>query len=260
MNPKPSSNTSTYVYCVGYAESLADSDMLASLNAASQHGALRIVQYEDLAAIVSDSRELRPRISRENLAAHQRVIEEAMTRSDVLPVSFGTLASSDDEVQEKLLKRELDELHSSFERIRGCVELGLKVFWNREQVFAEIVQENADIRALRDSLAPLPPDTRTYDRIQLGQLTEAALNRKREQESERMLSSLEPLAVEAQLNSILTETMILNAAFLVEKDRVPAFDSAVQALNEGQADRLIFRYVGPLPPYNFVNLSVTWED
>jgi hypothetical protein len=261
MTLRAPSDGGTYVYCIGYARELANgSPAFAAPGVGGRGDAVRTVDYADLVAVVSDAPELRVQISRANLGAHQHVLEEAMTHSAVLPVSFGTVASNDQEVREKLLKREFDELHRYLEYVQGRVELGLRVFWNREWLYSEIVAENDEIRGLRDSLAGRPSDTRVYERIHLGQLTEAAVNLKRDHETESILSALQPLAVETRLNGIVTETMILNAAFLVGKGLLQAFDAEVAALGVGQEERLIFRYVGPLPPYSFVSLNVNWED
>jgi len=54
--------------------------------------------------------------------------------------------------------------------------------------------------------------------------------------------------------------MVLNAAFLVDEARQVEFDAAVERLDQEMGKRLIFKYVGPVPPYNFVNIVVTWED
>ena len=54
--------------------------------------------------------------------------------------------------------------------------------------------------------------------------------------------------------------MLLNAAFLVDKSQEQAFDARVQALGAAQAGRQIFRYLGPLPPYTFVDIRVHWEE
>jgi len=54
--------------------------------------------------------------------------------------------------------------------------------------------------------------------------------------------------------------MLLNAAFLVDKSQEQAFDATVQALREAQGERQIFQYVGPLPPYNFVDIELRWEE
>jgi hypothetical protein len=261
MRRRTPPSAGTYVYCVGLAEWFGQGSLpFASPGIGGPGHVVRAVEYADLAAVVSDAPDVRYEISRENLATHQRVLEEALTRSEVLPVSFGTVAGSDREVKEKLLEREFDELHHQLEYVRGRLELGLRVFWNRERLFSEIVAEDDEIRALRDSTAEAAPAATYYDRIRLGQLTEAAVNLKRDQEAESLLEALQPLSVETRLNNNITDMMILNAAFLVDRDQIAAFDATVQAIGQAQVERLIFRYMGPLPPYNFVNINVSWED
>jgi Gas vesicle synthesis protein GvpL/GvpF len=261
MSRRAPSSGGTYVYCVARAQPFGKgSPPLTTRGIGGRGHVVRAIEYADLAAVVSDAPETRYETSRENLATHQHVLEEAMTRSDVLPVSFGTVASSDQKVRGKLLEPEFDELHRQLDYVRGRVELGLRVLWHRERLFSEIVAENNEVRALRDSTAGGSPDATYYDRIRLGELTAAAINLKRDQEADSLLEALHPLAVETRLNSNITDMMILNAAFLVDRTRVEAFDDAVRAIDEAQAGRLIFRYVGPLPPYNFVNISVSWEE
>jgi len=252
------SSTGTYVYCVGYTQPLLEDH--PPLEVAGVDGdVVHTVTYMDLAAVVSYAPRLRYDVSRRNLAAHQRVLEAAMARTDVLPVAFGTVAAGDDEVRDKLLKQESDQLHHNLEAIRGHVELGLRVLW-KEQPFAEVVAEDDEIRALRDSIAGQPPDTMYYERIHLGRLTEAAINQKRDTMAGMILDALQPLASDTRLNTNVGDMMILNAAFLVDKARVPEFDAKVQALDAAQAGRVIFRYVGPLPPYSFVQVSVRWKE
>src|SRR5437763_814698 len=79
-------------------------------------------------------------------------------------------------------------------------------------------------------------------------------------EAAALLDVLEPLAVATQMNKNLGDLMLLNAAFLVDKSQEEAFGAQVQALGEAQAGRLIFDYVGPLPPYNFVDIRLNWEE
>jgi len=221
---------------------------------------VRTVEYGDLAAVVSDASMTAYDITRDNLMAHQRVVEESMGRSNVLPVAFGTVARDDQDVREKLLRREHDALQDHLAYVQGRVELGLKVLWNRDRLFAEIVAERDDIRRLRDMVAARPPDSAYFERIQLGELTNAAISDKRDRDAEILLNGLRPLAVDLQLNRLLTDMMILNASFLVERDQVRVFDARVQRLGELHAERLVFQYVGPLPPYSFVNINVSWED
>ena len=52
--------------------------------------------------------------------------------------------------------------------------------------------------------------------------------------------------------------MIANRAFLVRRCDEQRFDAAVAALEARQGARLLFRYVGPVPPFNFVSLRAEW--
>jgi hypothetical protein len=261
MSQTSPSSAGTYIYCVARAQPFESGESpFATPGIGGQDHAARVVTYGDLAAVVSDSPQDRYDLTRENLLAHQRVIDEAMARSDVLPVSFGMVADSDQEVQEKLLKRESDHLHRALEYVQGRIELELKVSWNEERLFAAIVAENDDIRALRDSIAGQSPEATHYERVQLGELTAASIQRKSEAEAASLLEALQPLAVETRVNENQTDMMLLNAAFLVDKTRIEEFDATVQDLGEAQAGRMIFQYVGPLPPYSFVDVRVRWED
>jgi hypothetical protein len=223
---------------------------------------IRLVRADDsdLAALVSDSPAAEYAISRENLLAHEGVAAEAMSISDVVPLRFGTVATGDEEVREDLLVAQRDLLHDLFERIGGRVELGLNVFWRRrERLFDEIVAEDDAIRPLRDAVRAAKKPS-FLQRLELGQLTEQAILRKREQEASRVLAALEPLAVETVLSPVRSDLKILNAAFLVEKALVPGFDAAVSRLEAEESERLTMRYVGPLPPYSFAELAIQGEE
>src|SRR5205085_6607077 len=151
MDQTPTSTTGTYIYCIACAQPFdKGGSPFTTPGIGGRDKAVRIVTYDDLAAVVSDATRDDYDVTRENLLAHQRVIMQAMTRSDVLPVSFGTVAESDQQIQEQLLHGAADDLHRALEEVRGCIELELKVLWNEERLFAEIMAEHDDIRALRD--------------------------------------------------------------------------------------------------------------
>jgi hypothetical protein len=246
----------TYIYCIAHAEPFTNEQ--APLHAEAIGGSahpLRILHSGDLAAIVSDVPAHRLNVKREYLVAHEAVILEAMEQSDVIPLSFGTIARNDQEVVEKLLQRSSDDLRGQLEAIKGCVEVDLKILWNQRRLFEEIVTENERIRSLRGAIATAPVN----EQIELGQLTSELIDTKSEQEAQRIVDELEPLAVEVKLNRLLTDMMALNVAFLVEKARKEEFTKRVNGLAAAEEGRLTFRSVGPVPPYHFVDLSVSWE-
>jgi hypothetical protein len=252
-----SSSMGTYIYGIVHAEPFTNGDAQFHAQAiGGPENPVRILRFGDLAALVSDVPARRLDVKRELLLAHESVILEAMERSDIVPLSFGTIAHNDEEVIEKLLRASFEELHQQLEAIQGCVELDLKVLWNRERLFEEVVAENDRIRALRETIASAPVN----EQIELGQLTSEVIAGKSDQEGEAILDELEPLAVEVKLNRLLTDMMVLNASFLVEKARLAEFDQHVNDLTVTEEGRLVFRYAGPVPPYHFVDLSISWED
>ena len=91
-------------------------------------------------------------------------------------------------------------------------------------------------------------------------MVEAAVEKERDSYREAMLAALTPLAVEVKTNKVYGEQMILNAAFLVEKEAEKAFDDAVEGLAGKYSKSVRFKYVGLLPPFNFVNLVIGTED
>ena len=108
MSETTPSNAGTYIYCVARAQPFENGSSPFTGPGVGGQDHVRLVTYDDLAAVVSDAPPGHVDINHENLLAHQRVITQAMTRSDVLPASFGTVADSDQEVQEHKVRRDED--------------------------------------------------------------------------------------------------------------------------------------------------------
>jgi len=219
-----------------------------------------VVPEADLAAIVSDSPQEEYDITHENVTAHERVVEAAMQRTDVLPFSFGTVAGNDQELRDQLLKREGGELRRQLEWVKNRVELGIKAIWDQNALFAQIANDDPAIQELREQIVGTTPEE-TYDvRLQLGELADMAIQRQRELDAAAILDALSSLAVDVRSNNIMSDMMIVNASFLVDKNRVQSFSGKVSELQRAQSGRMTLQYAGPLPPYNFVSIVVRWEE
>ena len=254
MNTLRPANAGAYLYCLTPAAPFTEGT--PALERAGIGGATpRVLRVADLAAIVSDSPYPHYDISRANLLAHEAVIEEVMARADVLPVRFGTVAESDAAIQDDLLRHAAAAVRQQLQRVRGCVELGVKALWHAERLFAEIAEGDAAIRALRDELAGHDPTATYYQQIQLGELVAGAIEQLRDWEADHLLGALAPLARETQTNPPQTDLMALNASFLVPRGVVGACGVRVEALRQAQRHRLIVKDAGPLPPYSFVDLA-----
>lgn len=246
-----------YLYCIIRS---SEPQQFSNLGIGGRSDIVHTIQYDDLAAVVSDSPIMEYENTRRNMMAHTVVLEEVLQRFTILPVRYDTVAPDAKTVQVKLLKRRYGELTMLLRDMDGLVELGLKAFWYEGIIFEEILAENPAIRELRDKLARRSAEETYYERMSLGEKVEAAMNRKRVDDSERILSRLRPLVNKTRKNQEISDRMVVNAAFLLAKERQPEFDTAVMALDAEIGKRLIFKYVGPVPPYNFVNIVVRWDE
>lgn len=250
-----------YLYCVIRCSEERSFDDITPIGSAD--GPVYTVPHNGLAVVVSDSPTREHESTRANLLAHQRVQERVMSEFTLLPVRFGTVADPTSPIQDinKLLKVRFTELDGLLTEMEGKAELGLKAFWRDEKaIFEEIVAENEGVRRLRNSLNGKSAQATHYERIRLGEMVKAALERKRRTEAAALLAPLRRLAHRTVENQIVVDRMIINAAFLIEVGREEDFDRAVMGLDEGLGDRMVFKYVGLVPPYNFVNIVVNWEE
>jgi len=223
-----------------------------------QENQVHTVCYRDIAAVISESPVAKYSVSRANTMAHQEVMEEVMNDYPILPVRFGTIGERVELIKEKVLKARYDELKELLRYMEDKIELGLKALWpNKEIVFQEIIDGNKDIRLLKDRLMSRKVRPQR-DQVRLGEMVKKALETKKEQEERAILNLLKGLWVEHKTNNVMGDQMITNSAFLVNKDREKAFDDAVEKLSESHDGRMKFKYVGPVPPCNFVEIVVKW--
>lgn len=217
------------------------------------------INHRRLAAVVSNSPVIEYDNSRRNMMAHTVILEEVMEDFDLLPVRFGTIAPDEEAIGKRLLAPRYEEFTHLLGQMEGRVELGLKAFWHEGAAFEEVVRENEAIRKMRDALQGRSLEETYYERIRLGEEVGKALAKKRERDEEMILSHIRPHVHKTRTNKTVSDRMVLNAAFLVNKAKEPEVDAAVRKLDETFSDRLMFKYVGPVPPYNFVDIVVNWE-
>ena len=94
--------------------------------------------------------------------------------------------------------------------------------------------------------------------MQYGRLIDAALQATSERYVGEIFDRLRDVSVAARANKPIGDRMILNAAFLVTRATEDDFDRRVKELGAAH-DRLTFKYTGPWPPYNFVNIRLKLE-
>lgn len=215
-------------------------------------GQVYTINQGNLAIVVSDLGSKKPCFSRESLISHQKVIEEVMANGyDVLPARFGTAAKNSQDVKEKILKAKRKELLEALDKIRGKVELGLKALWRDISSIFQEIGENKEIQIAKNQARKNPSQ---FNVAAVGELVGKALEQKRKRDAQKIISPLKKIAADFVERNLVGESMISNSAFLVLKAKEKEFDQAVNGLADEYGKRIKFTYVGPVPPYNFVNL------
>ncbi len=238
----------------------ADAHTIAARGIHEQGSRVYTIPYGGIAAVVSDSPcDEEYDSSRRHMIAHTRVLEAVMQHHTVLPICFGVVAPDAETIREQLLAQRYAALEQQLDELDGRIELGLKGFWADERMLHEIADQQPAICALRESIAARPPESTYSERIRLGELMEAAVTQRRQADAEQILAVLRPLARASRSHPVLTDRMVINASFLVDRPGEARFDAAVRNLDARVGEQIAFKYVGPVPPYNFVSLAVRWS-
>lgn len=241
-----------YIYCIIESNQPRS---FGPLGIGARGDELYTICFNDIAAVVSNSPILKYSISRENTIAHEKAIEEVMKEYTVLPVRFATIAEDEEKVK-KILEKEHDRFAELLMNMGGKTELSLIAIFKEDVIYKEITEKYQDIRVFKEKIAGLPPGKTHGQLMEIGRRVEAALHKEREIYKEEILNTLTALSCDVKVNDNYGELMIIKAAFLVERYREEEFDRKVNELAEKYVEKIRFKYVGTLPPFNFVNLVI----
>lgn len=243
-------STATYVY--GVVPATADVPKGPGIADAP----VRRLADDRIAALVSDVEPDRLKFGREAMTTHARVLEEALGAADtVLPMRFGTVMPGDDSVRDDLLRARGPQLRDQLDGLSGTVEFKLRGTYAEQQLMREVVEADREVARLRESVRQAPDDATYYARIQLGELVAASVERIRQADAAAILDRLAPLALAVQTAEPGHERVALEASFLIARDRIAQFDEAVEDVGRAHAERIRFKYTGPLPPHSFVQMA-----
>jgi hypothetical protein len=252
----PTKTTDTrgkYVYCIIRS---TDGLKFGPIGLGAEPADVHTINYRDVAAVVSDTPIEVHEPTRQNVLAHEHVNEVVMEKHTVIPMSFGTVFKTREDIIE-LLKSAYDAFHDVLVKMQDKLEFGLKVLWDRDLIIKELETESEEIRRLKDEISSQKGST-YFARMQYGRLVDAALQSRSEHYLNEIFKSLRNVSVASRANRPIGDKMIMNAAFLVSRDQEEAFDAAVKVIG-AKYDHLTFKYTGPWPPYNFVNIRLKLE-
>lgn len=214
------------------------------------------INHRELAAVVSDTalEEIDP--TRKDVRVHTVVQDELLKNCSLLPMGFGMIADSKDDVL-KLLEKNYQGLSRELVRLAGKVEVELKVYWDQEAMIKELQGGSEELTRLKAKIngASSPVEAQRL-LVEAGKLVERIALDWKARYADRVYTVLKGLSIDARLNNPLGVKNVLNTSFLIERARESDFQKEVFKLDSQYQGKVNFKYVGPLAPYNFVNVNL----
>lgn len=242
------------IYVYGIIKT-GDAQEFGTIGIGDQATAVLTVGFKDVAAVVSRSPLMvYDSLAREktvrDLATHQFVIEKVMQRFTILPVKFGTMLETEDDVI-TFLKKGYILLGDELRKMAGKIELNVVASWDVQKVLAVLYRDNARLQKKQKDIAMQSDTVSLEDKIALGRLVEQTLQAQKTRYHRVILQTLEEETVDVCLHDLVSDEMIFNAAFLLEKKNEELFTETVTVLDHKLENAANFRMVGPLPVYSF---------
>ena len=214
------------------------------------------INHQRIAAIVSDTEfsEIDP--TRKNVQAHTIVQDELLKEYTLLPMGFGMITTSEDEVR-GLLEKNYEGLTNELNRLAGMIEVELKLYWEQETIIKEIQGENQELSMLKAKINAASSLLEKRNLlIEAGKLVDNIVLDWKTRYAELVYAILNELSYEAKVNNPVGLKNLLNASFLIDKSRESEFKEQVYKMDTKFQGKVNFKYVGPMPSYNFVDLRL----
>ncbi|HYZ30454.1 MAG TPA: GvpL/GvpF family gas vesicle protein [Thermoleophilaceae bacterium] len=244
----------TYVYAVIPADDAHDWPEMPGIEGASSPA--RTIVEGELAAVVSDISPDRTPGRPAEVETHRRILAQAIERTTTIPMRFGIVMPDDDTVRERLLSRHADELAELVDALDGRIQMTVKAFYADDALLRDVMAANPELAQESAALAQDGDAAAEVARVRIGELVAAAVDARRAEVEAALVEELSPLADDVQVEPPSSERSALNAQLLIRRERRPELDEKVKQLGDALTGLLGFRYIGPLPPYSFANVSL----
>ncbi len=193
---------------------------------------------------------------RRNLLAHARALEAMIGLGTVLPMRFGMFAATVAEVAE-MLRGQSDQIAAQIAKLRGLVEVGVRISFDRKDALNAMVEEAPALKAERERLLRARRGGH-FEQAEFGRRLAEALERRRTNVQKELLAGLAPLVSDHVLRVPEDDAQVISADVLIDEHAQADFSQAIARLADAcgfaPGSEPQIRLVGPVPPYNFVRL------
>lgn len=211
-----------------------------------------------VSVVVSDFEGEQVSVTRENVFAHERVVQQVLAHTTPLPFRFGTLAGR--ERLEDYVNANQEGLLRVMERVRDSVEMSVKIIWSAADVRHDALEEE-----------PLgegggPESGASVENGEMGKgsaylaarrreiLGDELVKKRAEDVAGWLIERVGGAVRERKIDVRPVESLVVRAAFLVQRTELPAFRERLEATRHERAG-LRFLTSGPWPPYSFSDIN-----
>jgi hypothetical protein len=228
-----------YAYCL-----VEDLNAFDATTRGISGAAVRSLQIDELAVLVTDFNADTVAVTRENALDHAAVVRSVLDRTTPLPFRFGTLVT--EQQLRSYISARKPALQTRFAHVRGCVEMSVKIIRelsdeDKTQVRDEITSGTSFLEEKRREL--LGSEQKTAEASEI---------------STWLHDHVDALIRDEQVTMRPSEKLVLAAAHLVERDRIPQYREKITAARKNRP-QLHFLFSGPWPPYSFANIELEFK-
>ena len=145
------------------------------------------------------------------------------------------------------------DFRSNLDRLINKVEFGIKIIWSGDNIRGEILKDHASsshfLAATKDSPGKM---------FIMGKFEKYKIERALKEKAEICIAFadnfLNRFAFEKKLEKLISTNLLLNAFYLVDKERQRDFKEAFELLRIAP-DNFKYLFSGPWPPYNFIRMG-----
>ena len=197
-----------------------------------------------------------------NVREHIHVIGMIMDHTPVIPFKFGTIFNSLEGLK-KFVADYSGSLLENFEYIRGKEEWAVKIYCDRKALSKHIDELSEPAATLEKQIMASSPGKAFLLQRKKADLIENELDRICKECGQSYFNELTVLSGATHLSNLLPkevtgrdDTMLLNAAFLVNKEKVTDFTNMTKKLGSREANSAFnIELTGPWPPFSFISIN-----
>lgn len=215
-----------------------------------ESGGVYTVPHNDISVMVKDCEifdyaSVPNDIGVKMLLKHQEVVEKVMDSGiTVIPVKLGTFVHDEVEIKH-VLNRGYTLVKEILDKISDKMEIDVAVTWNDFPSLLKGIGEEREIKEMNKD-----------DRVKVGETISRILGERREEHSSKIHNILSKISEDMRAHDVMDDKMILNSAFLINKNKLQEFEEEIESLNIQFDNKLDFKCISPLPPYSFWTLEI----